>query len=281
MADTARPATGAGTDIADTRPPSAPGIICADVSKTFGKGVGAVEVLARTDLHFAAGQMTALVGPSGCGKSTLLRMVAGLETPGTGTITLGGASPQELQRQGALAMAFQDASLLPWRSVRGNVALALTLARQPADRAAVDAMIARVGLAGFENARPAELSGGMRQRAAIARCLITRPRVLLLDEPFGAVDELTRARLNADLPPLWRTGATTTLMVTHSIREAVVLADRVIVLSSRPARVVADVAVPRDLTPGGADALALEARISAALAQGWDEPGVAERHAAQ
>ncbi|SDX15306.1 ABC transporter ATP-binding protein [Roseicitreum antarcticum] len=271
------------SDTADARPTNAvaPGIVCSDVSKTFGEGSSAVEVLARTDLQFAAGQMTALVGPSGCGKSTLLRMVAGLEPPGTGTISIGGASPQTLQRQGALAMAFQDASLLPWRSVRGNVALALTLARQPADRAAVDAMIARVGLAGFEDSRPAELSGGMRQRAAIARCLVTHPRVLLLDEPFGAVDELTRARLNADLPPLWRTGATTTLMVTHSIREAVVLADRVIVLSSRPARVVADVAVPRDLTPGGEAALALEARISAALAQGWDEPGVAERHAAQ
>lgn len=265
------------------RPPhvAGPGITCKGVSKTFGTGPSAVEVLATTDLHFVAGQMTALVGPSGCGKSTLLRMVAGLETPTAGTITLDGASPQVLQGQGALAMAFQDASLLPWRSVRGNVALALTLARQPADRAAVDAMIARVGLAGFEGARPAELSGGMRQRAAIARCLVTKPRVLLLDEPFGAVDELTRARLNQDLPPLWQTGATTTLMVTHSIREAVVLADRVIVLSSRPARVVADFQIPQDTLLRSQAALALEGAISAALAQGWDEPGAADRHAAQ
>lgn len=283
MADTAPQRRGSGSDTNDARPPhvSGPGIVCKGVSKTFGAGLSTVDVLAPTDLHFVAGQMTALVGPSGCGKSTLLRMVAGLETPSAGTITLDGASPQDLQSQGALAMAFQDASLLPWRSVRGNVALALTLARQPADRAAVDAMIARVGLAGFEGARPAELSGGMRQRAAIARCLVTKPRVLLLDEPFGAVDELTRARLNQDLPPLWQTGATTTLMVTHSIREAVVLADRVIVLSSRPARVVADLQIPRDTVPGSHAALTLEGAISAALAQGWDEPGPAERHAAQ
>jgi NitT/TauT family transport system ATP-binding protein len=256
-------------------------IRCAGVSRTFGTGPDAVPALAPIDLTLQAGGMTALVGPSGCGKSTLLRMVAGLEAPGTGRITLGGESPAALQARGELAMAFQDASLLPWRSVRGNVALARKLARQPADPDAVAAMIARVGLAGFEGARPAELSGGMRQRVAIARCLITEPRVLLLDEPFGAVDELTRARLNADLPPLWRAGGTTVLMVTHSIREAVTLADRVIVLSSRPGRVVADLAVPRGLAPRSPQALDLEQQISAALAQGWDEPGAADRHAAQ
>ncbi|MFN4100256.1 MAG: ABC transporter ATP-binding protein [Pararhodobacter sp.] len=275
--------------MADSQPSTVPStgpstgldIRCEGVSKTFGQGAGAVHALAPTDLTFAAGQVTALVGPSGCGKSTLLRMVAGLETPSTGRILLGGETPQVLQSQGALAMAFQDASLLPWRSVRGNVALALRLARQPIDVKAVDAMIARVGLAGFETARPAELSGGMRQRVAIARCLITRPRVLLLDEPFGAVDDLTRARLNADLPPLWEADATTVLMVTHSLREAITLADRVIVLSSRPARVVADIPVPADVRSGSVEALALETQISAALAQGWDEPGAAEAQAAQ
>lgn len=266
--------------MAETGQPG-PEIRCDGVAKTYGAGPGAVAALAPTDLTFAAGRMTALVGPSGCGKSTLLRMVAGLEVPSAGRITLDGDPPAALQARGELAMAFQDASLLPWRSVRGNVALALKLARQSADPGAVDAMIARVGLAGFEGARPAELSGGMRQRAAIARCLITAPRVLLLDEPFGAVDELTRARLNTDLAPLWQTGGTTVLMVTHSIREAVGMADRVIVLSSRPARVVADLAVPKGVRPGTPQALDLESRISAALAQGWDEPGPADAQAAQ
>lgn len=266
MADPASPAVG-------------PAIRCEGIGKTFGAGPGAVQAVAPLDLEFAPGQMTALVGPSGCGKSTLLRMIAGLEAPSTGTITLDGDSPQDLQAQGALAMAFQDASLLPWRSVRGNVALALKLARRPADHAAVDAMLARVGLSGFEGARPAALSGGMRQRVAIARCLITQPRVLLLDEPFGAVDELTRARLNTELPPLWQAGGTTALLVTHSVREAVALADRVVVFSSRPARVVADIAVPSGLST--VDAQKLAADVSTALARGWDDDGAAQRHAAQ
>jgi NitT/TauT family transport system ATP-binding protein len=141
-------------------------------------------------------------------------------------------------------VAFQDPSLLPWRTVRGNVALALTLARKPADPAAVDRLIALVGLEGYGDARPAELSGGMRQRAAMARALVTEPGLLLLDEPFGAVDALTRAQLAQDLPRLWEARGTTTLLVTHSVPEAVMLADRVVVLSPRPARVVAEIAVP-------------------------------------
>ena len=245
-----------------------PEIRCEGVSKRFTAKGAVVEAVAPLSLTLAGGRTTALVGPSGCGKSTLLRMIAGLEDPSSGTITIGGQAPQDLQRAGALAMAFQDPSLLPWRSVRGNVALALKLARQPVDRDAVDAMLARVGLEGFEAARPAALSGGMRQRVAIARCLITRPRLLLLDEPFGAVDELTRARLNADLPPLWRASGTSVVIVTHSVREAVALADRVVVFSSRPARVVADLAVPGDLSQSGAEDL--RATVSAALALGWD-----------
>ncbi len=267
--------------MADTPAKRGPAITCAGLTKVFGSGPAAVEAVAPLDLSFGAGEMTALVGPSGCGKSTVLRMVAGLEVPSAGTITLDGATPADLQGEGALAMAFQDASLLPWRSVRGNVALALKLARKPVDLAAVDAMIARVGLAGFEGARPAELSGGMRQRAAIARCLVTQPRVLLLDEPFGAVDELTRARLNTDLPALWQAQGTTALLVTHSVREAVTLADRVVVFSSRPAQVVADLRVPRALTPDCAEGRALMAEVSAALSQGWADDPASGRHAAQ
>ena len=258
-----------------------PDIICTEVAKTFGDAPAQVEAVAPLSLTFAGGQMTALVGPSGCGKSTLLRMIAGLEPPSEGAIRMGDESPQAMQRKGALAMAFQDASLLPWRSVQGNVALARKLARQDADPDAVAGMIARVGLAGFEQARPAELSGGMRQRVAIARCLVTQPRILLLDEPFGAVDELTRARLNAELPPLWQASATTCVMVTHSVREAVALADRVIVFSSRPARVVGDIAVPDASRSDRVAQLALVDQVSAALSRGWDETGPEARQAAQ
>lgn len=198
-------------------------------------------VLGPLSLEFVAGQTTALVGPSGCGKSTLLRLIAGLDEPSEGCVTISAQTPQHLAKRGALSMAFQDHALLPWRSVRANVALGAKLARKPDHL--VDELIALVGLAGFEAHRPAELSGGMRQRAAIARSLASEPEVLLLDEPFGAVDALTRSKLNIDLPPLWRDKGTTTVMVTHSVDEAVLLSDRIVVLSDRPGRVVADISV--------------------------------------
>ena len=251
-----------------------PEVRCTGLAKTFGDAGGALTALARTDIVFEAGRTTALVGPSGCGKSTLLRLVAGLETPSSGSVSIGGDSPLEVRRRAGLAMAFQDASLLPWRTVRGNVALARQLGRMPSDAEAVDRLISLVGLDGFEDRRPAQLSGGMRQRAAIARCLVTEPGLLLLDEPFGAVDELTRLRLNQDLPRLWEKRGTTTILVTHSITEAVLLSDRVLVFSARPGRVVADIAValPR---PRSRDSLdhprfrALADQVSAALMEGW------------
>ncbi|WP_341863258.1 ABC transporter ATP-binding protein [Gymnodinialimonas sp. 57CJ19] len=215
-------------------------VICIDLAKTYS---GGVEALRPLNLTFKAGQTTALVGPSGCGKSTVLRIVAGLEPPSAGTVTIGGAPPAETLRKAGLSVAFQDPSLLPWRSVRGNIDLALSLARKPVDKAEVDQLINLVGLNGFAETRPAELSGGMRQRAAMARALATRPDLLLLDEPFGAVDELTRQQLANDLPGIWEARGTTTVLVTHSVREAVTLCDRVIVLSPRPARVVADIPV--------------------------------------
>ncbi len=216
-------------------------IRCEAVTKSFGK----VAAVASITVTLAAGRTTALVGPSGCGKSTILRMIAGLEAPDSGTILLGSDPPKAVARRGGLAMAFQDPSLLPWRDVRANVALGAELARKPAD--AVDTLIELVGLGGFAGHRPAELSGGMRQRAAIARSLVSAPEILLLDEPFGAVDAMTRSRLNAELPPLWRDRGTTAVLVTHSVEEAVVLSDRVLVLSDRPARIVADIAI--DLAP--------------------------------
>lgn len=247
-------------------PIAPPDVICRSLVKRFG----ATPVLGSLDITFAAGQTTALVGPSGCGKSTLLRLIAGLDAPDAGSVTIGGDPPATLRATGGLAVAFQDPSLLPWRTARGNVALAQRLARQPVDRAAIDALLTLVGLDGFLDARPGALSGGMRQRAAIARCLITRPRLLLLDEPFGAVDELTRRQLARDLPPLWQARGTTTLLVTHSVTEAVMLADRVLVFSPRPAQIVADIPVllahPRSAVAAGSAAFsAVLARVSEAL----------------
>ncbi|MER3388587.1 MAG: ABC transporter ATP-binding protein [Microcella sp.] len=221
--------------------PAPLGVECRAVGKTFP---GGVEAVAPLDLTLEAGRTTAIVGPSGCGKSTLLRMIAGLEHPSTGQITIGGRSPAEATRAALLALAFQDPSLLPWRTVRGNIALPLTLTRQRPDPERVERLIRLVGLDGFAATRPAELSGGMRQRAAIARALVTEPSLLLLDEPFGAVDELTRQQLARDLPAVWEARGTTTVLVTHSVSEAVMLSDRIIVLSPRPARIVANIAVP-------------------------------------
>jgi NitT/TauT family transport system ATP-binding protein len=254
--------------VPDPAPP--PEVVCTGLAKTFYDGTEAVRPL---DLTFAAGRTTALVGPSGCGKSTILRMVAGLEAPSAGRVEIGGSAPSETQRRGGLAMAFQDPSLLPWRSVRGNIHLALRLARRPIKATEIDDLIALVGLKGFAGTRPAALSGGMRQRAAIARALATQPGLLLLDEPFGSVDELTRRALARDLPRLWQARGTTTLMVTHSVGEAVMLSDRVIVLSPRPSRVVADIAInlprPRDeAMMRGEPAAGLIARIFDALSDG-------------
>ena len=232
---------------------TAPEVVCTAVGKTFPAAAAPLVALEPLDLTLEPGSVTALVGPSGCGKSTLLRIIAGLERPNPGgSVRIGGDEPLSVRRRGELAIAFQDASLLPWRTAASNVALAQTLAGKPVDHERVAELLRKVGLAGFEKSRPAQLSGGMRQRAAIARCLITEPRLLLLDEPFGAVDELTRRRLNIELPPLWSGTVTTTVLVTHSIQEAVLLADRVLVMSPRPGSIIADLPVdlerPRHLS---------------------------------
>jgi NitT/TauT family transport system ATP-binding protein len=223
--------------------PAAPEVRVDGVAKTFSARGRQVHALDAVDLVLRPGSTVALVGPSGCGKSTLLRIIAGLDSADAGSVTVDGAAPLELRRRGEIAVAFQDASLLPWRSTESNVALAQRLARQPVDRSRVTSLLEMVGLKGFEKAKPAQLSGGMRQRAAIARCLASSPRLLLLDEPFGAVDELTRRRLNLELPRLWAGTGTTTLLVTHSVPEAVLLADEVVVMSARPGRIGARVTV--------------------------------------
>jgi NitT/TauT family transport system ATP-binding protein len=238
----------------------APEVVCRGVGKTFRGKRDDLLALDDVNLTMRPGTVTAIVGPSGCGKSTLLRIIAGLESCSAGEVRISGDTPKKVAARGDVAVAFQDPSLLPWRSVESNVALARSLARMKPDAERVRHLISVVGLEGFENVKPAALSGGMRQRAAIARCLVTGPALLLLDEPFGAVDELTRRRLNIELPPLWEArsdesgAAATVLLVTHSIPEAVLLADEIVVMSPRPGRIVGqlNVDLPR---PRSADHL--------------------------
>jgi NitT/TauT family transport system ATP-binding protein len=206
------------------------------VERTFGGTVRAVDGI---DLQIPAGQFISLLGPSGCGKSTLLRMIAGLDRPDRGEIRIEGSGRSANPSR---AFVFQDAHLLPWRSVLRNVALPLEL--QGVDRAtriaAARKAIAQVGLTEAETRYPAQLSGGMKMRASLARALVTNPDLLLLDEPFAALDEITRAQLDQQLRELWLMRGMTVIFVTHSITEAAFLAERAIVFSKRPARIVLD-----------------------------------------
>ena len=193
-----------------------------------------------------AGQFVALVGPSGSGKSTLIRVLAGLIAPTRGEATLDERPIREPSPQ--VALMFQDANLMPWRTVLDNIALPLELlgAAKLERYEAAQGLLPRLGLSEFAQAYPGELSGGMAQRVALGRVLIQRPDVLLLDEPFGALDALTREQVGADLLELWTQERPTVLMVTHDINEAVLLADRVLVMSRRPGQIVADIPVPLD-----------------------------------
>ena len=231
----------------DPSKPGTPVVALRGVGKSFANGVVALE---RLDLDVWPGEFVSLLGPSGCGKSTALRIIAGLSEPTRGKVDW---TEAEAARTGARRMGFvfQEPTLMPWATVAANVRLPLKLAGLPPDaKARVDAVLARVGLSGFAQSYPRELSGGMKMRASIARALVTEPNLLLMDEPFAALDEITRFRLNNDLLELWQSMGKTVVFVTHSVFESVYLSQRIVVMTRRPGRLFTELSIdaphPRD-----------------------------------
>jgi NitT/TauT family transport system ATP-binding protein len=250
-----------------------PAIALNGVSVRFMSERREVTALENVSFSVPAGSFITLLGPSGCGKSTLLRVVADIIAPSSGSVRVLGQEPAQARRQREIGFVFQDSTLLPWRSVLDNVRLPLQVgggARTPLTGRGPEDLLALVGLAGWEKALPRELSGGMRQRVSIARALLGDPKILLMDEPFGALDEITRDRLNEELLGIWRETGTTILFVTHSIHEAAYLGQQVLMLAARPGRVREIVSVdlpePRELTIRDTAAFGtLAARLRAVL----------------
>jgi NitT/TauT family transport system ATP-binding protein len=260
----------------DTKPgpasPTAPLIVAKGVSKRFRTvSGGTVQALRSIDLAIDDGDFVCIVGPSGCGKSTFLRLAAGLDTLSQGSLSLGGRPVTGPSSD--VGVVFQSANLLPWLNIIKNVQLPARVGkqRQPIGDDRARQLLAMAGLAGFEDKYPYELSGGMQQRAAICRALLCDPKVLLMDEPFGALDALTRERMNVELQRIWQVNSKTIILITHSIAEAVFLADRVLVMSPRPGRIIRDLRVnlprPRnfDDTPAEPEYLAATREIRALL----------------
>jgi NitT/TauT family transport system ATP-binding protein len=226
-------------------------VVCQNVSVCFVSERRTVTALERISFSVEPGGFLCLLGPSGCGKSTLLRVVADLIAPTSGTLSVFGRTPRQARIDRALGFVFQDAALLPWRSALENVELPLEVGGRrslPKGAPTPRELLQLVGLGGWETSLPHELSGGMRQRVAIARALLGGPRLLLMDEPFGALDEITRDRLNEELRRIWLETGTTILFVTHSVYEAIYLAETVLVLAANPGRVRAaiEIDLPRD-----------------------------------
>jgi NitT/TauT family transport system ATP-binding protein len=211
------------------------------VTKVYDSGV---EALGPLDLEVRSGEFVSLLGPSGCGKSTALRMIAGLSAPTSGTVDVSCRTGQ-LRAGHSIGFVFQEPTLMPWTNVRENVRLPLKLAKTPApeSEARVHEALTHVGLSEFADAYPRELSGGMKMRVSLARALVTNPDILLMDEPFAALDEITRFRLNDDLLALWRNLHKTVIFVTHSVFESVYLSERIIVMTSRPGRLSAEIRI--------------------------------------
>lgn len=223
-----------------------------DLSLTFETSDGAVQALSHVSLKIVPGEFISLIGPSGCGKTTLLRVIADLETATGGKITVNGVSPRQARQQRSYGYVFQAPALYPWRTVGRNIALPLEIMgfSREERRKRIEAGLSLVNLTGFENKFPWQLSGGMQQRASIARALSFDPDLLLMDEPFGALDEIVRDKLNEQLLRLWERTGKTVVFVTHSIPEAVFLSTRVVVMSPRPGRVhdIITCDLPRDRT---------------------------------
>ncbi|MGH1483375.1 MAG: ABC transporter ATP-binding protein [Geminicoccales bacterium] len=231
--------------ISHTTSPTAdarPAIRLTAASVVFERDDKPFQALDNIDLDIQAGSLVTLIGPSGCGKSTLLRLLADIVQPSQGQVEIFGTSPGDVRRRREIGFCFQDATLLPWRSVIDNVRLPLDVGRGR-DQAAggahtPEALLHLVGLADWADARPSALSGGMRQRVAIARALMSEPRLLLMDEPFGALDEITRDKLNDELLRIWRETGITIVFVTHSLSEAVYLAEDIVVMAANPGRII-------------------------------------------
>jgi NitT/TauT family transport system ATP-binding protein len=227
-----------GASVPSTPPDALAAVVLRDVTKVYGHGNAAVHALDSISLAVRPGELVCLVGASGCGKSTLLNLVAGLDRPTSGSV----------EARGRTALMFQEAALFPWRSVRGNIELALELrgVRKQERREQAEALLHTVRLEEFARKLPHELSGGMRQRVSLARAFAQDADILLMDEPFGALDAMTRDILHHELEALWSDRNLTVVFVTHNVREAVRLGDRVVVLTSRPGRVAAEIEVPFD-----------------------------------
>jgi NitT/TauT family transport system ATP-binding protein len=254
-------------------------VLVEGVGRWFGSASQRVVALEKVDLELAQGRFVTVIGPSGCGKSTLLKIVAGLIAPQAGRVTVFGRTPERARRDKLIGFVPQSPSLLPWRTVLDNVTLTLELNRQP-DPRSMDpvALLRSFGLGDALALRPRQLSGGMQQRVAIARALVFGPSLLVMDEPFSALDEITRERQRHLLLDVWQANRTTVLFVSHSVPEAVALSDAVVVMSARPGtiRSVIPIDLPRPRTAemeAAAEFHRLEQRVRSALGDGWHGPG--------